>query len=732
MAYSLSKCAHFRTLSDFVYQIGIDENVLQLFFGDLVAVRCNASRHPTVHRAEVPTVMFVNCSHEAILSLEWLALDDSPRIDGICLRRVDTPFFTLFDIVFSSIMVRAREIENRFVLWIRSIEEVSIGPGQCLAALASIIAIRNLLEVATSHRPVFDGLAAFVHFPLAYLAPFLALTLVLSFWSAVPPSRVCRLMIAAWTLTLFPPLVDMLSPSVEAPSIGYLRADPSDLPWILIRFFDPSVALGGTTVGIRLETLAAVLLGALYVWLRCHKPLRVLFAAVSLYLTSLFFFALPVLVLMLWRIVFPDLTHDDLLWGQTIIRHGSFDSAPNTMAILWLVPLTLILGLVWWFLEGKAPEQAWIRGKTAVSPRTGSTLFLVLVLLAGHRTALLLGLPPNSSAVSAPYDLLAPMGAALALVCAMEAVIRCGAVSRFPSVFLLLCAVALTAALGHTTAVTLAVSAGAALLVSLVSTKARIRALYCAIGLAIASLGAFSTGYALYFGTEALARLPFPLVVSAIAAGLVCGVLTSSLVHAKWRNPVVILLGVGFFVALPGIVARETIHEDLKRSALCVARIERLEGEEYLRQNDHQSARLKFEKALECNASDIVSLLKLGLIFVREKKMEEARRYYERAATLAPDSIQALANLGAIYLATERWEKGAEIIDRAYRLDSRDPRILSNRAEAFEMLGKTAEAMDAWREYIDIARHRLEDAKDVAYARRRLEHLESLNQPDPH
>ena len=80
--------------------------------------------------------------------------------------------------------------------WVRfndlvvTMEERPWGPVHVFGILAAVIVIRNILEIGVAQNPVFPGLAAFTHYPLAYLGPFLSLSLVLAFWGRVAPARV--------------------------------------------------------------------------------------------------------------------------------------------------------------------------------------------------------------------------------------------------------------------------------------------------------------------------------------------------------------------------------------------------------------------------------------------------------------------------------------------------------------------------------------------------------------
>ena len=97
-----------------------------------------------------------------------------------------------------------------FRAFVERMEELPIGPGALAATLAGIIALRNVLEIVVAKNPVFHGISAFVHYPMAYVAPFFALTLVLALWAGVASARVARLMLMAWLLTLVPPVADLV------------------------------------------------------------------------------------------------------------------------------------------------------------------------------------------------------------------------------------------------------------------------------------------------------------------------------------------------------------------------------------------------------------------------------------------------------------------------------------------------------------------------------------------
>ena len=471
--------------------------------------------------------------------------------------------------------------ERRLLALMDAIEGQAWGPLATLALLAAVVAPRTLLEVAVPRNPVFAGLAAFVHYPLAYAAPFLALSLTLAVFARRAPARVARLMNVAWILTALPPLADLLlHRAAEKPAIGYLLADPSELGRIALRFFDPRVPLVGTTPGIRIEALAAVLLGALYVFLRTRRPLRAVGCAVAVYFVSFFFFALPTLVAGAFRVLNPRLALDDVLRGEGVFFRTVGDETPDCASILWLLPLLALLFAFWkraernaapadrWFGERRAihdaPAQAAANGDAAdatarpeqlsaaangdaswgtarpVAPQAAANgdaswgtagpealqaaaPTLIAALWAGVAAARALHMPAGPL-VWAPFDALAFLGATLAILFVVAAARRAARGSAAAETAFLAAGALLAAlALGRAPSLGLAVTAAALVPFACRVIPAARRGLAAAILFPIAACGAFVAGYALVVGPEAAARLPLAAAGFALAAGLAAG-----------------------------------------------------------------------------------------------------------------------------------------------------------------------------------------------------------------
>ncbi len=665
-----------------------------------------------------------------------------------------------------------RALWDRFRNLVVTLEELPLGPAALAGALAAIVTFRNLLEIVGAKNPVFSPVAAFVHYPMAYVAPFLALALVLALWSRVPVVRVVRLMLLAWTITLLPPLVDfVLHRAKEAPTIGYLDLDPADLGFVFARFFDPRVSFTGTTAGIRVEIAAAVALGGLYVLLRGRSWLRAIGAAACLYPASLFFLTLPVLVLRVVRIVRPEATRAELLWGEALFNRGDQATAPDSIALLWLVPVALACGGLWLLIERARREDGWLHGRAGTMTEPGLPAQFACTVLAGGTAAVGLHMRSAGPTMLAPFDVLAACGAVLAVLLGGHAILRRGA-SSFVRATLGGLAVALLIALGPNAALPLAAAVAPFFVVDagwLPSwSRPWVRAALCGA----ASLSSFAAGYALVLGAPALARVPAGLLMLALLAGLASSAPPGP--RLSWLRPLLmgLALGAGGFLIAPGLgviglmigagaalvggwlaalgpraafaspllaglallavaragVASEATYERLSREALCVPRLAVIEAQKRETAKDWATAKTFYFEALKCDEDYVPALRGLGLGLLQneaQEKMPRVLELLEKVATLAPASSPDLNNLASAYIRAQRAADALPLLDRAVALDPRNADALFNRALAVEDLGQRAGAIDAWRAFLARAERLPEAFPDVRVARQHLRALQA-------
>ena len=643
--------------------------------------------------------------------------------------------------------------------------------------LAAVIALRNLLEIMLAQNPIFPATAAFVHYPLAYVGPFLALTLTLAYWAKLAPARVARLMTAAWTLTLLPPLADvLLHRTREVPTIGYFTGDPSELGWLLVHFFDPRVTLIGTTAGIRIETACAVLLAALYVFLRAGRVWRALGAAVSVYLVSLAFFTLPLLVLSVMRWFEPSLVMSQFLRNSGVVWRGELTTFPDSLAILWLLPVLALGVWLWRRLERQHPGEAWFSASSLPSSLPDSLVVAPWSgYLSGLIAALFLFLPDGPTLAVSSFDRLALPGGAFALWLGLRALSTHGIERLVFGLGWFASSIALDRAFGvPALAAVLAFAPWSAGLVA-----PRFAAFMGALSGGVSGLCACAAGFCLIVGPEGLARLPLAVTALAITSGAAIAWLATQTTISIFRSAVALSLAVTIgclvwgeprllLVAVPAaliaaglggfadgsfssanrhrvtlmlslllvaMVARgglsfPSVREPLRQQVSCVARLHRLQGESFMRQQQWGSAATSFNQALTCDPNDVGSLRQTAFLARDvDKKYDRALDYFQRAARVAPHSAQEWTNLAAIHLDLQQPAEALAATDTGLQWAPREIGLWHNRAEALERLGRNNEAADALRTYLRLARPRPEERDSVRKAEKDLAALEGTGAP---
>lgn len=224
---------------------------------------------------------------------------------------------------------------------------IKASPVQLGALFAATVILRNLLEAATLGI-LFEAPAFFLHFPIAYVFPMLGLVSLLHLASGFPLRKLLKIMTIAWTLTLLPPIIDFLAG--ETGDIGYFPLHRGNAVWFLTNFFNPAVALPGTTTGIRIEAFIGCVLAGVFSW--CVAPDRRLVRGILTTLVFmpmfLVFFTWPYLVQILGESVFPvqEITQRFLQWRAVseVPLHGSahftiftVDMIPVSLLVLWMI-----------------------------------------------------------------------------------------------------------------------------------------------------------------------------------------------------------------------------------------------------------------------------------------------------------------------------------------------------------------------------------------------------------
>lgn len=232
--------------------------------------------------------------------------------------------------------------------WIDWGGNLPVSPWQLAALFAVTVILRNLME-AVSLGIVFSSPAFMLHFPVAYVYPLLTLVFFMRIFSGCNTAKLLKIMVLTWTLTLLPPLIDSLTGTTTA--IGYFPLERSNAGWFLLNFFNPTVALTGTTTGIRIEAAIGCILAGIFTWAVApnRRILRGLGNTIVFAPVFLTFFTWPYLVTILFQPFFPGdgLTHSLLQW------HASTE-APVTGAshfITYLIDMIPVSFLSLWYVR---------------------------------------------------------------------------------------------------------------------------------------------------------------------------------------------------------------------------------------------------------------------------------------------------------------------------------------------------------------------------------------------
>jgi hypothetical protein len=299
-------------------------------------------------------------------------------------------------------------LRNRFLRLIDAVETMRISVAGWFLVLGSIIVIRHFLEQVSVRHNVFDFVSYLLHYPLAYFAPLLALTVVLAIMSGERVERVTRLMLFAWLLTLLPPVLDLLiGRGKDQPEvIGYLLVEPSQLGTAFVNLFNPFHGkIEGATSGIRLEAAVGCVAGAVYVFLKTGRLGRALATFVVVYATMFFFFTLPTEAVKLARLFGHELQNvGQLFFAGTTVTHDADLFPPGlradlSMSLIELYVITPLL-VVWAWLHDREKFRTHVSSITFTQP-----VYHVLLTLGGMVLgAKLLTQAPGLLRVTQPFD----------------------------------------------------------------------------------------------------------------------------------------------------------------------------------------------------------------------------------------------------------------------------------------------------------------------------------------
>jgi tetratricopeptide (TPR) repeat protein len=293
-------------------------------------------------------------------------------------------------------------------------ERTPITLGRWLLVLGAIVVLRHFLEQLSGQQKTLYFLSYFLHYPLAYVAPMLALSVVLAGFARERIERVTRLMLFAWLLTLLPPLIDILmARASDGPElIGYLIPQSGTLAGAFVNLFNPAYQqFQGATSGIRIEAAVGCLLGAYYVHLKTRSLWRSVAAFAGIYVTMFFFFTLPVVTVAVTRLFGGDVGNVYQLFFARASVHRAFTNATpfalsdlsNSLVDLLVIAPVLV---VWYRMYDR---KRFARAARLVNPV--SAPFHVVTTFAGMALgARLLMKSEGLLSIAHPFDVISIIG----------------------------------------------------------------------------------------------------------------------------------------------------------------------------------------------------------------------------------------------------------------------------------------------------------------------------------
>ncbi|MBD3400785.1 MAG: hypothetical protein GF399_10705 [Candidatus Coatesbacteria bacterium] len=286
-------------------------------------------------------------------------------------------------------------------------EDSELGLGKLLVILGGTFALRNILEALAAGSQLYYPAAYFVHFPLAYLPGIVLIPLVLAVLSGERVEKTTRLLVLAWTLTILPPLLEIIMGNAGA-KISYFPIQPGRFWWSVANYFNPTVSFPGATAGVRIEAAVGVVLGAYYIYLKRRKVWLALVSVPVIFMVMVSVFSLPYLFHQLLRACGSTIPNVAVLFGSRgLALRPWLDLSDYSTALFDLLYLTPLLAL--WLLVynrrklGRLARWAfrWQTGGYALVAGLGTWL--------GYR-AVAVGAP-----LSNPLDWMAVLGGVLAV-----------------------------------------------------------------------------------------------------------------------------------------------------------------------------------------------------------------------------------------------------------------------------------------------------------------------------
>lgn len=270
---------------------------------------------------------------------------------------------------------------------IAAAERAMPGDGALVALFLFTVIVRNLLEGAAGGT-VFEPSAFLFHFPVAYVFPMLGIAALMHLLSGIAAPRMLRLMVLAWTLTLLPPVLDLVAG--RSSPIGYFPLDAGNAGFFARNFLNPSVDLPGTTAGIRIEAVAGCVLAGLFVYSTAERRAAARGLATAVLFAPLFlvFFTWPMLVKILLERHFPwTATAQEFMQWHAATAPALTGSAHYTVLLVDVWPVALISLWLWPRLDRNSWRETGKRLRLALPAMAGAAAGAAAAWMAASRQA---------------------------------------------------------------------------------------------------------------------------------------------------------------------------------------------------------------------------------------------------------------------------------------------------------------------------------------------------------
>jgi serine/threonine-protein kinase len=134
----------------------------------------------------------------------------------------------------------------------------------------------------------------------------------------------------------------------------------------------------------------------------------------------------------------------------------------------------------------------------------------------------------------------------------------------------------------------------------------------------------------------------------------------------------------------------------------------------YYAQHRYEEAAGQFRSAIELAPDNASAHANLGATLLAMGRQAEAEAEYRKSLTIVP-TYSAFANLGSLYYLQKRFAASAQMTEEALQLNQSDYRLWGNLALAYEWLGQSGKARQAYDQELirleQIVRNKPEDAR---------------------